>query len=137
GHHAEGVAAVSAGVGGVAEPFEEGRGVAARREAVAEDADLAVGVEVVERDELLGQGVVVRRHVAPEERERRVAVAATEVAEHLIVGAVLLDYVEDVADRQLEPAPRVEDGRARLDLPRPLAAPRLDLGGLDDREAAL
>ena len=61
---------------------------------------IAGTVVVVEQRELLGQRVVIRRDVASELHERRIAVALRHVAEHLIVGAVLLDDVEDVLDRR-------------------------------------
>src|SRR5262249_30662330 len=50
--------------------------------------------------ELLGQRVVIRAHVASELHQRGVAVPLRQVAEDLIVGAVLLDDVEDVLDRR-------------------------------------
>ena len=61
-------------------------------------ADLAGVVEVVERDEVRGERMQVGRRGLRELGERRVAVALREVAEHLIVGAVLLDDVDDVLD---------------------------------------
>ena len=72
---------------------------------VAVHADLAVAVEVVEQDEIAGELVVVGRDLFAIHANARVAVASGfaggvfEVAEDLVVGAVLLDDVENVFDR--------------------------------------
>ena len=71
-----------------------------RRPGMAVGRDVAVAVEVVEQHELLGQLVMVGRHLAAEHDQRRIAVAARQVAEDLIVGAILLDDVDDVLDRR-------------------------------------
>ena len=63
-------------------------------------ADLGVDVEVVEQHELARQGVGVGRRILAEEAEARIAVSRRQVAEDLVVGAVLLDDVEDVRDRR-------------------------------------
>ena len=60
----------------------------------------AVAVVVVEQHEALGQRVLVGRHLAPEDAQARVAVGLREVAEDLVVGAVLLEHVDDVLDRR-------------------------------------
>ena len=50
----------------------------------------------------LRQGVVIGRHLFAEDGQARIAVALLHVAEHLVVGAVLLDDVDDVLeDRRL------------------------------------
>ena len=72
--------------------------------AVTERRLITGAVIVVEQPELLDQRVVIRRHVAPELHQRRIAVALRHIAEHLVVGAVLLDDVEDVLDRRALPA---------------------------------
>ena len=71
-----------------------------RRPGMAVGRDVPVAVQVVQQHELLGQLVMVGRHVAAEHHQRRVAVAPGQVAEDLVVGAVLLDDVEDVLDRR-------------------------------------
>lgn len=68
-------------------------------------AYFSVDVEVVQGDELLGQLMLVRCCILTEERQRRIAVAALaavrvlQVAKNLVVGAVLLDDIDDVLDR--------------------------------------
>ncbi len=47
---------------------------------------------------MLRQGVLVRSDLFAEDGQRRVAVGAGQVTELLIVGAVLLDDVDDVLD---------------------------------------
>ena len=59
---------------------------------------LRVDVEVVEQREPAGERALVRRRAVLEQVERRVAVALAQVAEDLVVGAVLLDHVDDVVD---------------------------------------
>jgi hypothetical protein len=53
----------------------------------------------------LTSALAVRRHLLGEEAPGRVAVALGHVAQHLVVGAVLLDYVHHVADRGGVPNP--------------------------------
>ena len=65
---------------------------------------LAVAVGVVEKDELLGDLVVIRSHVPRKHAQRGIAfplgrLAGGQIAEHLIVGAILLDHIDHVADR--------------------------------------
>ena len=55
-------------------------------------------VEIVERRELARKAMVVRRQRPAEDGEMRIAVADLQVAQHLVVGAVLLDDEDDVAD---------------------------------------
>ena len=43
---------------------------------------------------------MVRRDVLAEHHERRLAIAARQIAEQLIVGAILLDDVDDVLDER-------------------------------------
>ena len=68
-------------------------------------AHFAVAVEIVEQDKIARELVMVGRDFFTVEREVRVAVAEgpslriSQIAEHLVVGAVLLDDVEDVPDR--------------------------------------
>ncbi len=78
---------------------------------MAERGLISRPVVVVEQHELLRKRVVVRRHVAPEQHERRIAVPLRHVSEHLVIGAVLLDDVEDVPDRG--GLPEVHRDRAR------------------------
>ena len=61
-------------------------------------AALAAVEEGVEIDELAGERVLVGGHGAGEHGQPRIAVADLEIAQHLIVGAVLLDDVDHVAD---------------------------------------
>ena len=82
------------------DPLDEVGGIGAHRPFVAVGADLAVDVEVVEQHELAGQGVMVGRDRLGEQAEVRVAVAFGHVAEDLVVGAVLLDDVDDILDRR-------------------------------------
>src|SRR5262249_44432809 len=90
---------------------------------VPEAALIPGGVVVVEHYELLRQRVKVRRDRPAEERQRGIAVALRQVAEHLIVGAVLLDDVDDVFDRRLLIlARRHREHADRLDASRRLAA---------------
>src|SRR6185295_5232794 len=65
-------------------------------------ADLRVDEEAVEQAEALGERVVVRRDLAREEQERGVAIALGQIAEDLIVGAVLLDDVDDVLEGRID-----------------------------------
>ncbi len=60
----------------------------------------AGGVEIVEQHELLGEKVLVGGDILTEHHQRWVAVAARHVAEDLVVGAVLLDDVDDVLDER-------------------------------------
>ena len=60
--------------------------------------DLAAVVEVVENAELPRQLVLVGRDVFAIHHQRRIAVGLADVAEELIVGAVLLDDVDDVVN---------------------------------------
>ncbi len=69
------------------------------RPAEAVGGHVGVGEEVVEQREAPRELAVVGRRVVVEQRQRRVAVALADVAEHLVVGAVLLDHVDDVPDR--------------------------------------
>ena len=69
------------------------------RPVVAVGADVRVLEEAVEHAEALRERVLVGRDVRAEQHELRIAVGARDVAEHLIVRAVLLDHVDDVADR--------------------------------------
>ena len=92
-----------AAVAAVAErpdPLDEVAGVGPHRPFVPVGADLALDVEVVEQHELAGQGVVVGRDRLGEQADARLAVALGHVAEDLVVGAVLLDDVDDVLDRR-------------------------------------
>ena len=59
-----------------------------------------VDVEVVEQHEFARQLVMIGRDVLAEQHQRGIAVAFLHVAEHLIVGAILLDDVDDVLDRR-------------------------------------
>ena len=82
------------------DPLDEVGGIGPHRPFVAVGADLALDVEVVEQHELADQGVVVGRDRLGEQAEVRLAVALGHVAEDLVVGAVLLDDVDDVLDRR-------------------------------------
>ena len=92
--HAVRVAAREAGEGAFHVVGGEG-GVGPLMAVGAEDAG-AVGV--VEQHELAGQLVLVGRDALAEDAEGRVAVALFHVAQHLVVGAVLLDDVDDVLE---------------------------------------
>ncbi len=82
------------------DPLDEVAGIGPHRPFVAVGADLALDVEVVEQHELADQGVVVGRDGLGEQADARLAVAFGHVAEDLVVGAVLLDDVDDVLDRR-------------------------------------
>ena len=77
--------------------LDEVGGVGAHRPFVAVGRHLAVAVEVVQQHELAGQLVVVGRDLLGEEAQVRVAIALLHVAEDLVVGAVLLDDVDDMS----------------------------------------
>ena len=55
-------------------------------------------IGVVEQHELAHHLVLVRRDLLAEDAEVRVAVALLHIAEDLVVGAVLLDDVDDVLE---------------------------------------
>ncbi len=93
------------------------------RPVVPVGADVGIDVEVVQQHELARQPVVVRRHFFSEQREGRIAVADAEITEHLVIGAVLLDDVDDVADGAVLAAP-LERMSARRRLRGPGAPPR-------------
>ena len=59
--------------------------------------------DAIEHDELLGERVLVRRDVAAVDHERAVAVAARQVTEDLVVGAILLDDIDDVPNERRIP----------------------------------
>ena len=61
--------------------------------------DLGIAVQIVEKEKLLGQAVLVGCHRTSENGESRIAVALWQVPKNLIVGAVLLDDVNDMLDR--------------------------------------
>jgi len=65
---------------------------------MAVGADLAVDVEVVQKNEVAGEGVVIRRDRFRKEAKVRLAVPFPDIAEDLVVGAVLLNDLHDVAD---------------------------------------
>src|SRR2546421_2780944 len=67
---------------------------------VAVGRDLAVDVKVVEQHKAPGDGVRVRRDGVVEDGEVRVAVSLRQVTQHLVVGAVLPDDVDHMADRR-------------------------------------
>jgi len=65
---------------------------------VAVTGDVAAVIEIIENAELASKLVLVRSDVLAIHGERRIAVTDSQIAEHLIVGAILLDDVDDVAD---------------------------------------
>ena len=67
---------------------------------MAARAHLRVGVEVVEQNEVARQRMNVRRDLLREQAERAIAVALRQIAQHLVVRAVFLDDVNDMADRR-------------------------------------
>ena len=91
---AEGIAAGEAGEGALHVIVGHG----AVRPLMAVGAENARAIGVVEQDELTHHLVVVGRDLLAEDAERRVAVALGQIAEHLVVGAVLLDDVDDVLE---------------------------------------
>ena len=91
---------------------------------VAVGAHFAVAVEVVEQHELLGDGVVVGRDLAAEQAQARVAVALGDIAEDLVVGAVLLDDVDDVLDGRAGAHLARDDGGGAAAARAPLSAGR-------------
>ena len=79
--------------------------------------DLGITVQIIEKEKLLGQTVLVGRHRTSENGESRIAVALWQVPKNLIVGAVLLDDINDMLDRRTHPHPIGQDGstnRGRL-----------------------
>ena len=72
----------------------EGRGAPL----VAVGAEDAGAVGVVEQDELADELVLIGSDLVAEDAEVWIAVAFLDVAEDLIVGAILLDDVDDVLD---------------------------------------
>ena len=70
-----------------------------RRPGMAVARDLPVAVEVVQQHILAGQLVMVGRHLFTKHHQAGVAIPFLDVAKHLVVGAVLLDDVNHVADR--------------------------------------
>src|SRR5262249_10345224 len=65
---------------------------------MAVHADFSIAKQVVQQDELAGDLMVVGSYLFTEDGEPRIAVALAEVAQHLVVGAILLDDVEDMLD---------------------------------------
>ena len=63
---------------------------------VAITRDIAAVIEIIENAELASELVLVGSDVLAVHGERRVAVSGGEIAEDLIVGAILLDDVDDV-----------------------------------------
>ena len=107
--HAVGVAARPAGEGAL-QVVGADRG---RAPLVAVGAEDAGAVGVVEQDELAGELVLVGGDPLAEDAQARVAVARRDVAQHLVVGAVLLDHVDDVLDRgSARRSARARRGRA-------------------------
>ncbi len=98
GVDAEVVRAPARGVVGHPVLHDVVRDGAGRGPEVPVDRGLGVRVDVVEQPEALGERVLVGRVGLAEQRQLRVAVAPGFVAHHLVVAAVLLDDVEDVAD---------------------------------------
>ena len=79
--------------------------------------DLGIAVQIIDQEKLFGQAVLVGRHRTSENGESRVAVALWQVPKNLIVGAVLLDDINDMLDRRTHPHPIGQDGssdRGRL-----------------------
>src|SRR5688572_29506734 len=62
------------------------------------DRNLRVAIEVIEQHILFGDLVLVRGHLSSKDTQTRVAVPLWQIAEHLIIGAVLLDDIDDVLD---------------------------------------
>ena len=74
-------------------------GLSSRGPEVTVGADVAIHVEVVEQDELPRQSVLIGCYSLAEEHQVRFAVAFPDVAQHLIVGPILLDDIDNVANR--------------------------------------
>ena len=103
--------------------LDEIGGVGTHRPFVSIGADFAVHVEIVQEHELARQRVVIGRHALGEKAKLRLAVALGNVAENLVVGAVLLDDVDDVLDRR-----RVADAAREWDVPRRASLPCTAVG---------
>ena len=88
-------------------------------------------VAVVEQGELAGDLAVVGHHRLAQAAQLRVAVADRQVAEDLVVGAVLLDDVEDVLDR---PVVDLQRRPAGVGLPSVVPGDELRLAGEVGRE---
>ena len=65
---------------------------------MAVGAVAAGGIEIVQQHELARQAALIGDHVFRVGVERGLAVPLAQIAEHLIVGAILLDDVDDVLD---------------------------------------
>ena len=80
----------------------------------AEDAGT---INIIEQDELMRQLVLVGGDPLPKHAERGIAVTLWQITEYLIVGAVFLDDVDDVADPRIFDFPylyAVEPGQMLL-----------------------
>ena len=64
-------------------------------------AHFGIHEEAVEYSEALSQCVMIRRHSAWEEEERCVTVSLPQITKDLIIGAILLDDVNDVLERRI------------------------------------
>src|SRR5215831_12295654 len=117
--HSERIAVVPTGICGVAQPFEKRARVSAGGEAMAQDADLAVGVVVIKRDEVLSQVVAIWRYVLAKQRKSGIVIAFGQIAQNLIVRSIFSDDIEDMVDRQFGAALRAVKRRTFLDLPGP------------------
>ena len=66
---------------------------------MAVGAHVAIHVKVVEQDELARQRVLIGRDLLAEKHQVGRAIAFFHVPQHLVVGPVLLDDIDHVADR--------------------------------------
>ena len=80
--------------------------------AIRREDPAAVGV--VEKHEPAGDGVVIGGDVGTEHAQLRAPVPPRQVAENLIVGAVLLDDVDDMLDETRLPDPLGHRSRRRV-----------------------
>src|SRR5713101_8471289 len=76
-------------------------------------ADPAAGIKIVEGDELPRELVMIGSERLGKKCEPRITVAFLEVAEHLVIGAVLLQDVDDVVDARAKKSHFFADGALR------------------------
>src|SRR5207247_6958247 len=81
--------------------FRVVRDVRRHRPVVTVRAHFGIYEEAVEYPEALSERVMVRRHAVREKEERCVTVSLPQITEYLIVGAVFLDYIDDVLERRI------------------------------------
>ena len=82
-------------------PLVEVRGIRRVRPGVSVNAHLSVAVKVVQDHILLRQGMLVRCHLLSEDGQFGISIRVRQIPKLLIIGAVLFDDVDDVAERRI------------------------------------